>query len=80
MSPEEFKAQYLCTFETEEGEQELDKMVSAYFAISDSNASNRVVAQAKKELMDWVRLSGYTNDQYRASVRRCQARDCGDKQ
>jgi len=80
MSPEEFKTQYLCTFEVDENERELDKMVSAYLAIVDSNASNRVVAQAKKELLEWVRLSGYTNDQYRASVRRCQSRDCGAKQ
>lgn len=73
MNATEFKAQYLCLFQADERQVELDKKVSDYFDLSDSNVNNRVVIQAKKELLEWIRLSGYSKEEYRASRKRCQA-------
>lgn len=72
MNETEFKAQYLCSFQADERQAELDKKVSDYFDLSDSNVNNRVVIQAKKALLDWIRLSGYSNEEYQASRKRCQ--------
>lgn len=73
MDAAEFKTQYLCSFQADERQVELDKKVSAYFDLSDSNASNSVVMEAKKELLEWIRLSGYSKEEYQASRKRCQA-------
>lgn len=72
MSPSEFQEQYFCSFELDERQIELGKRVSAYLELSDSEASNSVVIQAKKELLEWVKFSGYSRDEYLSARRHCQ--------
>ncbi len=71
MNPSEFQEQYFGSFKLDERQIELENRVSAYFDLSDSDASNSVVIQAKKELLEWVKFSGYSRVEYLAARRHC---------
>lgn len=73
MTDKEFKDQYICSCEVNERQAELERRVSDYFELSDSDASNSVVIPAKMELLEWVKASGYTRDEYLSARRHCQS-------
>lgn len=70
MSPEDFKREYLCTFEVDKRQLELDNRVNDYFTLVDSDLPDLVILEAKRQLLNWVKLSGYTNEEYLASRKR----------